>query len=611
MKQIAGKVGLKKNVVRLHGIIQKPVDYLDDLQSGFESMYLFLLRNKERVQAAVQDIFGRKSSNIRVLFLSTMFYELVSRQAGTLSNLRDGVDWSIELDRIASRMNRQEERPGKWPVIQAEHAALVNMDVPYFKVRSDSTTLAASGGKQAEIFSMTGFNAVLKKISGLSEEDLKIQLRFIRASIIARSASGIDRPRSGVTADLPGDQRPLEKAALIDQALHLARSIRDQAIISDDGGASWIALEYDHHTERYQLVPVRSGLYSGNAGIGLFLAHASKMDKSLRELVIQTLQPIITLIQSRPESIVYEEGLGGATGAASIIYSLVSVAQAMNQPSLIEDANAMAAAITSDLIEQDQIFDVVGGSAGAILGLNKLFAATRSNSVLEVMKQCGDHLLKNMVKASEGGYGWKIGIHPPLTGFSHGAGGIAFALSVLYKHTGDKKIATAVEQAVRFEREVFDKKAMNWPDFRNKINPGPDNFMTTWCHGASGIGLSRIGIFENTNDRSYIEEIDQAVETTLRFGIGGIDHLCCGNLGRMDLLLHAGSKLNRPSLINHAEMITRTVIERAIRNNSFNIIRGIQGGANSPGFFSGLSGIGYQLLRITDPGNYPSVLLWE
>jgi lantibiotic modifying enzyme len=30
----------------------------------------------------------------------------------------------------------------------------------------------------------------------------------------------------------------------------------------------------------------------------------------------------------------------------------------------------------------------------------------------------------------------------------------------------------------------------------------------------------------------------------------------------------------------------------------------------APGFFRGMAGIGYQLLRLADPNSLPSVLLW-
>jgi lantibiotic modifying enzyme len=50
-------------------------------------------------------------------------------------------------------------------------------------------------------------------------------------------------------------------------------------------------------------------------------------------------------------------------------------------------------AVAADLIAADKHLDVLGGSAGAILALLRLYNVSRSDDVLRCATKCGEHLL--------------------------------------------------------------------------------------------------------------------------------------------------------------------------------------------------------------------------
>jgi lantibiotic modifying enzyme len=54
-----------------------------------------------------------------------------------------------------------------------------------------------------------------------------------------------------------------------------------------------------------------------------------------------------------------------------------------------------------------------------------------------------------------------------LTGLSHGAAGIALSLIELYEATGERRFANAAERAFDYEQGKFDHGVRNWPDFRD------------------------------------------------------------------------------------------------------------------------------------------------
>jgi lantibiotic modifying enzyme len=201
----------------------------------------------------------------------------------------------------------------------------------------------------------------------------------------------------------------------------------------------------------------------------------------------------------------------------------------------------------------------------------------------------------------------------PLTGFSHGAAGIALALLRLSAATQDHRFRTAALAAIAYERSVFSPRAQNWPDLRTASrHTGRDDigatFATLWCHGAAGIGLARLACREFLDDPFVDAEIDIAVQTTCRDGFGGGHSLCHGALGNLELLLAAGQRPDSSALKARTEEVASTVLDEADHGGWR---CGNRAAAETPGLMTGLAGIGYQLLRLAEPARVPSVLAFD
>ncbi len=91
----------------------------------------------------------------------------------------------------------------------------------------------------------------------------------------------------------------------------------------------------------------------------------------------------------------------------------------------------------------------------------------------------------------------------------------------------------------------------------------------------------------------------------------GVDHLCCGAFGRVETLFTAGRVLSRPDLTALASALAARVVATARQQGSYFLFSGMPDETYSPGFFQGVSGIGYELLRLAYPDILPSVLVWE
>ena len=81
---------------------------------------------------------------------------------------------------------------------------------------------------------------------------------------------------------------------------------------------------------------------------------------------------------------------------------------------------------------------------------------------------CGEHLMEKRTHTESGYRAWRtLWAHQPLTGFAHGAAGVAYALLRLGEATGDTRFLEGAEEAIAYETAVYSATARNWPDFRN------------------------------------------------------------------------------------------------------------------------------------------------
>src|SRR4029079_13365702 len=110
----------------------------------------------------------------------------------------------------------------------------------------------------------------------------------------------------------------------------------------------------------------------------------------------------------------------------------------LSDAGLRDDAHRASGLMTDELIAADKRLDVIGGSAGAILCLLRLYRDGQSEAVLRRATRCGEHLLAQARVGEAGRRSWVgqgMGSRA-LNGMSHGAAGFAYALASLSAATG-------------------------------------------------------------------------------------------------------------------------------------------------------------------------------
>ncbi len=359
--------------------------------------------------------------------------------------------------------------------------------------------------------------------------------------------------------------------------------------------------------------------YSGTAGIGYFLSYLYSLtdDAIIKKTALGCLEQAI----SNKEQIHTNARIGFYTGWAGIVHTLQKCGPLLNTENFNTEATEMVDAIIQCNLKESGI-DILAGCAGAIPVLISQ-RGCQSDAYLNFAKNIGGHLIEAAHKTDKG-WSWDtLGNNSTtsatnLTGFSHGTAGIGWAFLELYQATKDEKYNEAAEKAFEYERSWFNAGYGNWPDLRSFDNTPKTNEAlygsVAWCHGAPGIGLSRLRAYELSHTSACKEEAEVAVKTTgaaieqvLQNGPINFS-LCHGIGGNTEALIMGADTLKDNGLKNHAKQIGQAGIN-LYSNSGIPWPCGITGAGESPGLMLGLAGIGYFYLRLHDHNNIPSILI--
>jgi type 2 lantibiotic biosynthesis protein LanM len=581
--------------------------YIDDILRGFVTVHRLLSAHRDELLAETGPIAPFADDEVRVFLRPSYIYGQFLQDSFHPKLLRDALDRERLFDRLWTGI---EGRPSLSRVIAYEREDLWRGDIPMFTTQPSSCDLWSSGGTRIEnFFKEPAMNAVRQRISQLDERDLERQLWFIRASLTTLLNGEDADGRRGYQPFQPNSSP--EGSSFLKAAIDVGNRLEELAFQAQED-ISWVGVTLVKD-RLWSLQPLGVDFYGGTPGIALFLAYLGLLSRQqrYRELAERT---IATSIRQLEQAKGVLQSIGGFDGWGGAIYAITHLGCLWQRADLLEKADQYVELIP-ELIPEDKRFDVISGAAGCISSLLGLYQFTGSRRTLEIASRCGDHLLAQ-AQTMEHGIGWvqEALSARPLTGFGHGNAGIAWALLQLWSAAKQECYRKAALDALRYERSLLSTRARNWPDLRDPELLGRasadrrENFMIAWCHGASGIGLSRLKSLGSLNTSELREDIDVALQTTLERGFGGNHSLCHGDLGNLDFISEASRILDEPLLDRQVNQLSAMVLESAAR---YGWLCGAPLNVEIPGLMTGLAGIGYEMLRLASPSQVPSVLMME
>ncbi|MDQ6815724.1 MAG: hypothetical protein M3040_18490 [Bacteroidota bacterium] len=363
-----------------------------------------------------------------------------------------------------------------------------------------------------------------------------------------------------------------------------------------------------------------TNFYDGTAGVAFFLTAMLQLQKNtvIEKTVAGAFQQIIDKeLQLQSEHEYLYGKLGFYTGWPGCIYVLLYAANALNRPDYYDAARQLTEKCMQ-LPEQYWGLDIIDGAAGAITAFAAIYRKQPDARLKDFIVSLGAYLLTKADK-KPGSISWDTMAEKTnnLTGYAHGAAGFAHAFTELYNVTEDEAYLKIVRDIVAYEDGHFNSSQQNWPDFRKyetAYAPAQSTEQVcgvAWCHGAPGIGLSRLRSYQITHDVSFIRDVDIAVQTTIKAATAdllGNYSLCHGLFGNAELLLCAADVFQRAELRQQAEQLGEECFNRFILKQ-LPLPNGLQTLSDTPDFMLGSSGIGYFFLRLVDPKKFPCMLL--
>lgn len=607
------EMGIERKHLKLIGSNNNPqldgqkldvTKYSNQIREGFTDAYRIIQNNKMDFIVLLNEF---TDIQIRHILRPTMRYSDLLHLSYHPDFLRRGIDRDILFHKLWLDSDSFDKLKitGKF-----EKDALLTNDVPYFYTKPGSLDLYMPDTVDIQIkdfFTHSSLNQVLDKVEKLSSKDLSTQLQLIELSMLAIKST------STVKTHKPLDSKGLkrnEKSEILNEVLRIAENLSSSAIWSDNyQDVTWIGTRVVGIEEnQWKVTPTGPDLYDGLGGIALFFTYLAKTSdnqeyKDISYKALKSILAIMDTLDRRDNNF----NIGAFTGLTGYLYVISHFIKLWEDHSLFPYIDKGLKELRRFYL-QDSTHDIISGTPGAIIVLLNIYKQFNNEEALELAKKCGERLLEQSVEAGTDGIGW-LGVSTrPLSGFSHGNAGCAYALYYLYSVTKDNSFKEGTKKALNYERELY--KDENWVDLRDIMSDEDESpAAAAWCHGAPGIILGRTLLKQlGYHDDQIDKEIDRGLEITMNNGFGRDHSLCHGDLGNGEILRAIGINTDNPGLQNAYELVINRVMDE-IATEGWKT--GMSKNFASPGLMVGIAGIGLGLLKYIAPNSTPSITYLE
>lgn len=561
----------------------------------------------------------------RFVMRPTMFYTRLFQRLYMPRFLTDAALFSIELNGLCAGLSAlpEDRQACLSAVFDSEIIQLQRGDVPYFCYSPFSKALWADGEVVADdFFTQTGLSLVSRKLAELAEEDVREETALVSASVALSQFSWTEaRRRQSAATDRALEPGIAAQSCIAECCTLMAREIVSAARTLPNGRTRWIGHVGDAAAK--SLVPHMSddayfggywGVMSYLAGCASFLRQSDRPDPELEQFLTNEADTRHRFPGYAPSarSVV---GLDGVAGLVIAYLRLIDLDPA-RWMFLEERLAACLASLSNERLRVDPVPDIIAGNAGLLLALSLLVAHPGPAISDQLRVQAAgimaisvETLLDSAV-VGETGLFWRSPLsRHGLIGFAHGNAGYLAALaqcltacdrsSVLLAPVGVDRITSTIEQALAWERSS--RIGGDWPDLRPELGRNA-TLNASWCHGLSGLGLSRVALLRTErfrNDPVLMQELVEIVERLLEQPEQAIfDTACCGAAGEWELLLSAARLLPERGWLEQAHARTGAAAKRIATEGGY---RGFMGSvtpiALSPSLFQGAAGVGDVLVR--------------
>jgi len=407
---------------------------------------------------------------------------------------------------------------------------------------------------------------------------------------------------------------------LVGAALRVAQRIAAAAFWSADGTqCNWLGRGDEDGTSEATQTPVNialgAHLYSGTLGIALFLGEVWRLtgDAEVARVARAAIRRSRTVLDKTIDIPV--SPISFWAGHAGAAWAFRRFADIGLDPAGRGEVPRLLARVRESMGEE-HVLDIIGGNAGAVPALVVLarepewraeclaIARALVDEIAAKARRDGSVAAWDPKPAS--GFDTQC---PPMTGFSHGASGIALAVMELYGATGEARDLELARAGFAYEDALFNPHLANWPDMRS----GGASYQSAWCHGAPGMAMARARArqldpsraahyeaYARAGARTTVETIQRYLQSP-RYDAS----LCHGIAGLSEVLLTIGELLGDPSMTETSRNVAADLIARY--GDAADYPTGAPMRGPNPSLFIGWAGTGYHFLRLASDA--PAIMM--
>ena len=258
-------------------------------------------------------------------------------------------------------------------------------------------------------------------------------------------------------------------------------------------------------------------------------------------------------------------------------------------------------------LQKDKLVDILGG-AGASMSLileNKHFFDT--DFIAQIIAIYTENLQKGKITLENEQIAWFFDdkLSDKLFGFSHGASGFLFILSVLYKHTKNLDYKNWFLGTFSYILSLYDLEHKSW---KSAVNDADFAYLG-YNHGCTGFALALLYSEDILEENIIVEQLNKCLwEITERSHHGNYT-LANGIMGN---LIVGKQIVDKYAIALNQEYVTnfKNYLENITLDEVFVRTGGLHNFLTFD-LFTGMSGLGYGLLKLFAKDELPNVLAFE
>ncbi|MCI4251495.1 type 2 lanthipeptide synthetase LanM family protein [Bacillus sp. CCB-MMP212] len=553
LKNLENKIGFK--------------NYTNEIISGFRNICEIAMDNKEDLIEILKPLKGKI---VRLIVRDTSQYGNILHHSYHPDLLGDMLDREKVLENMWSHPFSDKE------MIKYEVQDMMNNDIPIFFNKIGTKDVISSDFEFMK--SIQQYNAeelVINKINYLTTEEINKQISVMKISFGLYLKNEKEYTPSKLFRNCKIQNTDLKK-----QAIMLADKIIESAIVEDDK-IMWIVVNPEQG-EYWSVGMIDDDFYDGFTGVYLFL-YTTYLETENEKYLDYANMVLNTLNQH-----VIKNELGLNSGYVSVIHAAARMKKKKLPRALKDELKFQMEYIDNQEINMIHT-DYLNGAISLINSLLKIYNNNKDLNYLTLAIKYAEKYINMNDEEKEENLEFNMG-------FGHGDISNALVFFRLWKCTNNERYFKYGEKLYKkFERNFEESKIEN---FKNL------NF--SWCRGIVGILIAEIEIRNIIGNDKHSEVIEILEPLLLNMDMLKNDGLCHGNIAVTEFYLKKYEFNQNEEDLETAKLLVENIIDRANEENGFKL-RYIEG-FNSIGLFTGLSGIGYQMLRINNPGKVRSIL---